>query len=162
MRLAKRLSSSHAVTSIIRDPAHEQDIKDISATPLLLSLEDASVADFSNVFKEYDVVYFSAGAGGKGGEDRTKKVDYEGAVKIFDAIEGVEGPVKPRLILVSALDIRDPEKIPAHYVSIYFIRRPKHFYLQNYRPKTISYIPTDYEKPSRHTCIGSTKQTRIS
>jgi len=36
-------------------------------------------------------------------------------LKIFDAIEGIEGPVKPRLILVSALDVRDPEKIPAHY-----------------------------------------------
>jgi len=60
-------------------------------------------------------VYFSAGAGGKGGEERTKKVDYEGALKIFDAIEGVEGPIKPRLILVSALDVRDPEKIPTHY-----------------------------------------------
>jgi len=42
-------------------------------------------------------------------------VEYEGALKVYDAIEGVEGPVKPRLILVSALDIRDPEKIPAHY-----------------------------------------------
>jgi nucleoside-diphosphate-sugar epimerase len=117
LRLAKRLSSSgtHSVTSIIRNPDHEQDIKDISATPLLLSLEDASVADFSNAFKGYDVVYFSAGAGGKGGEERTKKVDYEGALKIFDAIEGVQGPVKPRLILVSALDVRDPEKIPTHY-----------------------------------------------
>lgn len=61
-------------------------------------------------------MYFSAGAGGQGGEERTKKVDYEGAVKTFDAIEGVEGP-KPRLILVSAIDVRDPEKIPAHYVS---------------------------------------------
>lgn len=48
-------------------------------------------------------------------------MDYEGALKIFDAIEGVEGPVKPRLILVSAIDIRDPEKIPAHYVSNHFI-----------------------------------------
>jgi len=117
LRLAKLLSSSraHSVTSIIRNSDHVQDIKDISATPLLLSLEDASVADFSNAFKGYDVVYFSAGAGGKGGEERTKKVDYEGALKIFDAIEGVEGPIKPRLILVSALDVRDPEKIPTHY-----------------------------------------------
>ena len=99
----------------------------------MLSLEDASVADFSNTFKGYDVVYFSAGAGGKGGEERTKKVDYEGALKIFDAIEGVEGPVKPRLILVSALDVRDPEKIPAHYVSFFshFIEDLTQIYFQN-------------------------------
>ena len=115
MRLAKLLSSAHQVTSIIRDPSQEQDIKNVSATPLVLSLEDSSAADFSNAFKGYDIVYFSAGAGGKGGEERTKKVDYEGALKIFDAIEGVEGE-KPLLILVSAVDIRDPDKIPAHYV----------------------------------------------
>jgi hypothetical protein len=141
-----------------------QDIKDISATPLLLSLEDASVADFSNAFKGYDVVYFSAGAGGKGGEERTKKVDYEGALKIFDAIEGVEGPIKPRLILVSALDVRDPEKIPAHYVSFFFISKETFLifiFKINHRMKKISHIPIDYEKSSQHTCTGSMKQTRI-
>ncbi|KAF4611946.1 hypothetical protein D9613_003763 [Agrocybe pediades] len=114
MRLAKLLGSSHSVTSIIRSSSQEQEIKDLSANPLVLSLEDDSVAEFSKAFKGQDVVYFSAGAGGKGGEERTKKVDYEGAVKIFDAIEAVEGP-KPLLILVSAIDVRDPEKIPAHY-----------------------------------------------
>jgi hypothetical protein len=75
----------------------------------LLSLEDASVADFGNAFKGYDVVYFSAGAGGKGGEECTKKVNYEGALKTYDAIEGIEGPVKPRLISLSPLDVGDPE-----------------------------------------------------
>lgn len=63
------------------------------------------------------MVYFSAGAGGKGGEERTKKVDYEGAVKIYDAIEGVAEGKRPFLVLVSGIDVRDPEKIPAHYVS---------------------------------------------
>lgn len=83
----------------------------------MLSLEDASVSDFAKVFEGVDVVYFVAGAGGQGGPDRTKKVDYEGAVKVFDAIEGVQGN-KPRLILVSSLDARDPDgKIPDHYVS---------------------------------------------
>lgn len=116
LRLAKRLSSAgHPVTSIIRNPDQEKDITDVGATPLVISLEDASVQEFANAFKGFDVVYFSAGAGGKGGEERTKKVDYEGALKTFDAIEAVDGP-KPRLILVSAVDIRDPEKIPAHYV----------------------------------------------
>jgi hypothetical protein len=118
LRLARLLSPSHSVTSLIRNPEHQQDILETSAKPLLLSLEDVSVPDLSKAFAGYDVVYFSAGAGGKGGEERTKKVDYEGAVKVFDAIEGTSG-VKPRLILVSALDIRDPEKIPAHYASLF-------------------------------------------
>lgn len=105
------------MTSIIRNPDHVEDIKATGATPLLLSLEDSPVSDFATAFEGQDVVYFSAGAGGKGGEERTKKVDYEGAVKVFDALERVEGQTKPRLILVSALDIRDPGKMPEHYVS---------------------------------------------
>ncbi|KAJ7161156.1 NADH(P)-binding-domain-containing protein [Mycena filopes] len=114
LRLARLLGPSHSVTSVIRTAAHEDDIKAASATPLLLSLEDSPAADFTAAFTGADVVYFSAGAGGKGGEERTKSVDYEGAVKVFDAIEGVQG-VRPRLILVSCIDVRDPEKIPAHY-----------------------------------------------
>ena len=70
------------------------------------------------MFKGNDVVVFSAGAGGKGGPERTKAVDYEGAVKVFDAIEGVEG-AKPRLVLVSAIDVRDVNADPPpHYVSV--------------------------------------------
>lgn len=76
--------------------------------------------------RNIDVVYFVAGAGGKGGEERTRKVDYEGAVKVFDAIELVKGEKmmmmkKPRLILLSAIDVRDPEgKVPAHYVCVIY------------------------------------------
>lgn len=104
------------MTSIIRSPSHADDITAASATPLVLSLEDASVSDFTNVFEDTDVVVWSAGAGGKGGPERTKAVDYEGALKVFDAIEAVQGK-KPRLILVSAVDVRDRTKIPAHYAS---------------------------------------------
>ena len=112
-------TNAHSVTSIIRSQSHIADLKEASPhiNPLLLSLEDASVADFSKAFKGNDVVVFSAGAGGKGGPERTKAVDYEGAVKVFDAIEGVEG-AKPRLVLVSAIDVRDVNADPPpHYVS---------------------------------------------
>ena len=62
-----------------------------------------------------DVVVFAAGAGGKPGEStdadtgsdaktRTRKVDFEGAVKVYDAMEGAN---VRRLILVGAVDIRD-------------------------------------------------------
>ncbi|KZT21333.1 NAD(P)-binding protein [Neolentinus lepideus HHB14362 ss-1] len=114
LRLARLIGPSNDVTSIIRTPEHEPDIITTSAKSLLLSLEDASVSEFTSVFQGKDVVYFSAGAGGRGGPERTKKVDYEGALKVFDAIEGVRGQ-KPRLILVSAIDVRDPEKVPEWY-----------------------------------------------
>lgn len=88
------------------------------ASPLVLSLEDDPKEKFSEAFENKDIVYFSAGAGGKGGPERTRKVDYEGALKVFDAIELVGG-AKPRLILVSAIDIRDPNTIPPHYVCLH-------------------------------------------
>ncbi|KAG2005548.1 hypothetical protein CC2G_001944 [Coprinopsis cinerea AmutBmut pab1-1] len=121
LRLARLLSNAgNKVTSVIRDASQNKAIEEVGAKPHVISLEDAPVSDFSKLFAETkaDVVYFSAGAGGKGGEERTKKVDYEGAVKIFDAIEGVKsqgGDKTPRLILVSAVDIRNPDKIPEHY-----------------------------------------------
>lgn len=50
-------------------------------------------------------------------------MDYEGALKIFDAVEGVQGR-KPRVVLVSAVDVRDPDMPPPpHYV-----RFPRSFY----------------------------------
>ncbi|KAF8651081.1 hypothetical protein AX16_004943 [Volvariella volvacea WC 439] len=115
LRLTKLLIGPHNVTSIIRNAEQVQEIAAAGAIPLLLSLEDSPTSAFTQAFQGKDVVYFSAGAGGRGGEERTKTVDYEGALKVFDAIEAVEGEKKPRLIMVSAIDIRDPEKIPEHY-----------------------------------------------
>ncbi|EGN94738.1 hypothetical protein SERLA73DRAFT_187791 [Serpula lacrymans var. lacrymans S7.3] len=117
LRLARLLTPNHSVTSIIRNSAHEEDIIATGARPLQLSLETSTISEFTDAFRGVDVVYFSAGAGGSGGEERTKKVDYEGAIKVFDAIEGLDSTARPRLILVSAVDVRDPEKIPEHYTE---------------------------------------------
>jgi len=114
LRLTSLLSSNNTVKSVIRTADHEDDIKKLKAEPVILSLEDSPVSDFSAAFEGQDVVYFSAGAGGTGEDERTKLVDYEGALKVFDAIEAVKG-AKPRLILVSAVDVRNPDVIPAHY-----------------------------------------------
>ncbi|KAI5120001.1 hypothetical protein M0805_008462 [Coniferiporia weirii] len=118
MRLARLLSArlDTRVFSIIRNPEHTKDVADTGATPLVLSIEDDQKEKFAEAFEDKDIVYFSAGAGGSGGPERTRKVDYEGAVKVFDAIELVKG-AKPRLIMVSAIDVRDPNVIPAHYTE---------------------------------------------
>jgi hypothetical protein len=135
------------VTSIIKDPSQENDIKELSAKPLVLSLADAPVADFTKAFQGADVVYFSAGAGGKGGAEMTKKVDYEGAVKVFDALEGVEGK-KPLLIMVSAIDVRDPEKVPAHYVRPYHTKYlHEQFLIHGARTRKTSPFPIACGKP---------------
>jgi hypothetical protein len=146
----------------IRDQSQEQDIKDVSATPLVLSLEGSPMTDFTNAFEGKDTVYFCAGAGGKGGEERTRQVDYEGALKIFDAIEGVQGE-KPLLILVSSVDVRDPTKIPAHYVgetpNSLFGRSLK---MTKSRPNKISAFRPNFGALSPFICIGNMRQTRTS
>ena len=55
------------MTSIIRSPEHSADILASSATPLVLSLESSTLADFIQVFEGTDIVVFSAGAGGPAG-----------------------------------------------------------------------------------------------
>jgi hypothetical protein len=116
LRLARFLAPSHSIISIVRNSAHEADVEAALATPIVLSLEDSPTSGFSLVFDGADIVFFAAGAGENAGDERIRRVDYEGAVKVFDAIEGVKGP-KPRLVLISSVDVRDPDKIPAHYAS---------------------------------------------
>lgn len=67
------------------------------------------MSDLTSLFSSEhpDCIVFSAGAGGKGGEERTKAVDYEGALKVFDAAEAAGCH---RLIMVSATDLRDTSK----------------------------------------------------
>ena len=120
LRLTRLLtkSNNYSITSIIRRSQHITSLKSISpnVSPVVLSLEEASVSEFAKVFTGTDVVVFAAGAGGSRWLERTKTVDYLGAVKVFDAIEAVEGN-KPRLIVVGSLDARDPSVDPPHYVS---------------------------------------------
>ncbi|KAG8867500.1 hypothetical protein FRB98_004144, partial [Tulasnella sp. 332] len=130
-RLTKLLVSStppSQVKSIIRHQAQVDAVRALSLdptlgliTPIVLSLDTASVQEFTDVFTGCDVVYFIAGwkpgENNQNAEEITKKVDYEGAVKVFDAIEAVKDGATPHLIMVSALDIRHPEKIPEHYTE---------------------------------------------
>ena len=105
------------MTSVIHDLGHNDDITAAGAEPLVLSLEDDPKEAFAKVFEGKDIVYFCAGAGNKGYPEHTRKVDYEGAVKVFDALELVKDP-KPRLIHISSVDIRDRSApAPAHYVG---------------------------------------------
>ncbi|GAA5975660.1 hypothetical protein JCM5350_002683 [Sporobolomyces pararoseus] len=120
LHFAHKASPYFSVTSLVRSESHFSEISQTGATPLLLSLEEASVDELAQTFKGCQGVLFAAGAGGKGGKDRTVKVDQQGAIKVFDAIERIEesaeGERKPKLILVGALDTRDLNKPPPkHY-----------------------------------------------
>lgn len=107
----KLVASSYTVHSIIRKDSQVSELEALGAKPIVQSIEDASVDDITATIKKYgpNVVVWSAGAGG-GNPERTKTVDHEGAVKVFDATAAAG--VK-RFIIVSAVDIRDRENKPA-------------------------------------------------
>ncbi|KAL1408966.1 hypothetical protein Q8F55_005783 [Vanrija albida] len=113
-KLAAAATPTHKVVSVIRNDGHAADLAALGAKPLILSLEDASVADLADVLsaEKPDAVVFAAGAGSA---DRTRAVDYEGAVKVYDALEksGTR-----RFLLVSAWDARNRDKPPPkHYTE---------------------------------------------
>ena len=65
------VEAGHEGVSLIRNPDQSADVAATGATPLVLSVEEADVAELSRVFAGADAIVWSAGAGGKGGPERT-------------------------------------------------------------------------------------------
>lgn len=117
LRLTRLLvARGHTVASIFRQSTQTPAVVAAGATPAVLSLEEDAPRRFSEEFAGADVVYFCAGAEGNGGPARYRAVDYAGALKVFDALEMLLEP-RPRLIMLSALDVRDRARVPAHYTA---------------------------------------------
>lgn len=55
---------------------------------------------------------FAAGAGGKDGPERTRAVDYEGALKVYQACHDAK---VPRIVIIGAVDVRDISKPPPEW-----------------------------------------------
>ncbi len=72
------------VTSVIRNPAHADEVAATGATPLVRDLE--SGAGLGDALAEADAVVWSAGAGG-GDTARTYAVDRDAAIASMDAAE---------------------------------------------------------------------------
>lgn len=67
---------------------NEQKLKVLKAKGIdskLIDVVNYSIDDMAKSFKGYDKVLFSVGAGGKGGDDTTVKVDLDGAIKTMKA-----------------------------------------------------------------------------
>ena len=79
------VEAGHEVVSLIRNPDHSADVAATGATPLVLSVEEADVAELTRVFAGADAIVWSAGAGGKGGPERTDAVDRAAAVRSMEA-----------------------------------------------------------------------------
>lgn len=95
----------HGVTSMIRNPDQVSDIEATGATALILNVTDLNAKDWADLAAEYDVVVWSAGSGGTGGDDATYAVDRDAALACVDGLKQLEddGEKSPRFIMVSYL-----------------------------------------------------------
>lgn len=76
--------AGHQVTGIVRNRDHFDDVRATGAEPLLLDVESSDVDALAEAFDGFDVVVWSAGAGG-GSPERTYAVDRDAAVRSIDA-----------------------------------------------------------------------------
>ena len=93
-----------AVTGIIRNPGQAADLEAAGAVPVVLDLEQASVAQVAEVVRGADAVVFAAGAGPGSGAARKQTVDRDAAVLLADAAEAAG---VARYVMVSAMSADD-------------------------------------------------------
>ena len=109
LRLAPLLvARGDEVTSVIRNPAHADDVSAIEATAVVADIETLDTAGLVDLIRGHDAVVWSAGAGG-GDAKRTYAVDRDAAVRAIDAAE--EAGVS-RYVAVSYLGARRDHGVP--------------------------------------------------
>lgn len=100
--ITSRLLSARgdSVVGIIRNPAHEDDLRVTGAEPVVLDLENTTNGVVSSHLRGADAVVFAAGAGPGSGAARKETVDRDAAVLLADAAEaaGVQ-----RYVMISAM-----------------------------------------------------------
>ncbi|EFY91743.1 hypothetical protein J3459_015232 [Metarhizium acridum] len=108
--LVAEMQPIHHVHSMIRTTSQIPDIEALGATPVVQSIEAASVSDIAHTLgkiKPDSVVFLASAPFAE--RDRASSVDRDGAIKCMDAC--AEAGVK-RFIVVSSMDVRDCDKRP--------------------------------------------------
>ncbi|WP_306231239.1 NAD(P)H-binding protein [Agrococcus beijingensis] len=77
--------AQHTVHGVVRNPAHADDVAETGAEPVVSDLETLEQAAVDQLLTGYDVVVWSAGAGG-GSPERTRAVDHDAALRVLDAV----------------------------------------------------------------------------
>jgi nucleoside-diphosphate-sugar epimerase len=108
MRLTRRLVARQVeVVSLIRDPAHTEDIRALGGEPVVCDLERASVPEIAKAIVGADVAVFAAGAGPGSGAERKLTIDRDGTVKLLEAAISAD---VPRYLVISSLGAENPPK----------------------------------------------------
>jgi len=109
LRLAPILTSrGDAVTSVIRNPEHTDDVARTGATARVADVSSLDEASLADLFRGHDAIVWSAGAGG-GSPERTYAVDRDAAIRSMNAATsaGVN-----RYVMVSYLGSRRDHGVP--------------------------------------------------
>lgn len=86
--------------SLIRNPAHEPDVREAGGTPVHIDLEAQSAPQLISALEPIDAVVFAAGAGPGSGAERKETVDHRGAVKLIEAARAL---AIQRYLMVSSM-----------------------------------------------------------
>lgn len=78
------VAAGHQVGSIIRNPDHAAEVEALGATAVVSDIEHLDEQQTQELLSDYDVVVWSAGAGG-GSPERTYAVDRDAAIRSIDA-----------------------------------------------------------------------------
>lgn len=123
--LARELTKNpdNTVISLFRLPEQREAVASSGAIPQMFNAEDASVPQFVEAMNGSDFVIWSAGAGGKGGPQRTYNIDCNAAIRSMQAARMVIG--LHRYVMVSYLgSSRAPQLSKDH--PLYHYGQAKH------------------------------------
>jgi uncharacterized protein YbjT (DUF2867 family) len=108
-KIAQRLTvllvaRGDAVTGLIRNPDHADDVRARGANPVVCDLEHATVDEVAGAVAGADAVVFAAGAGPGSGAERKLTMDRDGAIKLLEAT----GSARVRYVIVSSIGAENP------------------------------------------------------
>lgn len=121
--VAQLLNRGDEVVAGIRDAKQRDFFEDQGAATQLFDLTEQP-DEMAKVLAGVDAVVFSAGSGGKTGDDQTLLIDLDGAVKSMEATQ--KAGIK-RFVIVSAMNAEDrtrwtaiqPYYVAKHYADLY-------------------------------------------
>jgi nucleoside-diphosphate-sugar epimerase len=93
------------VISLIRNPAHADDVRAAGGEPEVCDLESATVNEVADAIRGADAAVFAAGAGPGSGAERKRTVDRDGAIKLLAAAVATGAQ---RYVIVSSIGAENP------------------------------------------------------
>ncbi|WP_066525470.1 NAD(P)H-binding protein [Corynebacterium bouchesdurhonense] len=101
----KLLRGDHAVSALVHNPEHAARLAEAGATVIVQDLTELDQEGWARLLTPFDVVVWSAGAGG-GSAEKTYAVDRDAALAMIDALEEL-GEYAPFLVNVSYAGAKD-------------------------------------------------------